>query len=130
MSSVTFTKVKDYNPEDVCGICLQPLGTDCVAHDGGKNNTKIHPCDVNCLKTWLLAHPDDPTCPICRAKVNTQSLFSWKEKLVAESKKESFSGEIFAAIFAGCLLLLFGLEVYIHPKNTGESPFPFLARHP
>jgi hypothetical protein len=89
MSSISFTKVTKSNPEEVCGICLQPSGTDFVVHDGGKDNTKIHPFDVKCLKTWFAEHSDNPTCPTCRAKVNTQSLFSWKEKLVTELKNLS-----------------------------------------
>ena len=129
MSSISFTKVTKSNPEEVCGICLQPSGTDFVVHDGGKDNTKIHPFDVKCLKTWFAEHSDNPTCPTCRAKVNTQSLFSWKEKLVTELKNTSFIGVTIGAgvaAFATVGVAVLGSFVYCliavptgNPVTTG-----------
>lgn len=74
------------NPTLDCGICLESLEQNVVAHEGEGNK---HPLHKNCIKKWVQLHPLNPTCPSCFANVNPNSLLSLREQMMNYCKKVS-----------------------------------------
>jgi hypothetical protein len=78
--SVIFIQASGYNPEDLCMICHEDLGTTgVVAHSTTQSKEFFHTFHEKCLRTWL---DINQTCPFCRTPVNTLSLLTWKEKSI------------------------------------------------
>lgn len=76
-------------PLDVCAICLENLGNGktVLAHEGASG--ALHPLHRNCFETYLKYVKN---CPICKAKVNAESIpYSLKERVVGASLSVSYN---------------------------------------
>lgn len=60
-----------------CGICYEPLKENAVIHTGENGNR--HPYCKPCLTNWLR---QAATCPSCQVALDTDSVFSWKDKAI------------------------------------------------
>lgn len=69
---------------DRCAICLDPLDEDLWSHDK-------HRFHGRCVKLWLREHP---TCPTCRATVDTTSLLGHKVLLSNEEMDEESDDDL------------------------------------
>lgn len=74
-------------PNDLSGncFCLEPLSNGpCVVHSGPL--AYLHPMHTKCVKLWSKTAPPS-TCPHCRKSINTESLFTWKERNIIKLKE-------------------------------------------
>lgn len=79
-----YQKIDSSNLQDDCGICRTAMkNEDVVAHSG--DNGHLHPMHRKCVRAWAERLNGD-TCPYCATKIDTNSLFTWKEKCVTELK--------------------------------------------
>jgi trimethylamine:corrinoid methyltransferase-like protein len=79
--SVSFRPpINNYEHEEPCCICMEPLGNSqkVVMHYDGTVKERHH-VHKKCIRLWVKKNAD---CPLCREKVNRSSLFSWKERLI------------------------------------------------
>lgn len=81
-----------------CPICLEESSTssqETVVHTG---EGKKHPVHKVCIKTWF---ESSSNCPTCNAEIDATSLFSWRERCIAEIPyitKDAFTGVGLATI--------------------------------
>lgn len=68
-------------PSSICGICLEPLENDAVAHDAVG---ALHPLHRACVREWAKRRMQ---CPYCFQPIDASSLFSWKERTVIVLQK-------------------------------------------
>ncbi|MEI6242004.1 MAG: RING finger domain-containing protein [Chlamydiota bacterium] len=110
--SVSFSKTTVFNPKENCAICHDFLEKSEVVVHGGNDGEK-HPVHKNCIMEWVKRNP---SCPICRARVTGNSLFSWKERALivikntmvivlvlaatVERDSVSFVGKVLATVVA------------------------------
>ena len=108
--AISFSPANTYNPADLCGICLEPLGGEekVVAHDSDTNGTKIHQLHTSCIRKCVKI---EPRCPLCRKEVNLKSLLSCSERVISAIKR-SQSLPVVALIGTG-LLAYVGTEVVV-----------------
>lgn len=98
---VSFVSISIHDPNKPCKICKKTLGkSDIVAHDG--SNGLKHPFHKECAKIWAQNHS---TCRGCDSNVNSNSLLTWKERVVkkvgeyAHSVKEGASKALEETIY-------------------------------
>lgn len=83
---MSFEPVRPY-PKKSCPACLEPLDENVWAH--GKHRYHGH-----CIIPWVRDH--HPSCPSCRALVDTTSLLGYK--VIIEKKDNSDDVDIFSYI--------------------------------
>ncbi|MFA6119058.1 MAG: RING finger domain-containing protein [Parachlamydiales bacterium] len=82
VNSVSFNTISNYDDNNTCNICSEPLKNQEVVAHSGIDGTK-HPIHKECIKNWI---KKSPTCPICRKTVKVESLLSTKEILIIKIK--------------------------------------------
>lgn len=111
------------NLTENCSICIEPLESEVVAHEG--DGTK-HPVHKECVKSWVKIHS---SCPICKITVNPTSLGISTIQCISERLKH-LAGCI--GTIANALLQLFALSamassigynvtIFITPWYSGEG---------
>jgi hypothetical protein len=70
-----------------CPICFTVADCNAIAHD--RDSQKMwHPIHKKCMDSWIefnTRHQQVPTCPVCRASINTESLFNLGQELALDS---------------------------------------------
>jgi hypothetical protein len=123
--SVSF--YKSFSTED-CPICLGTMeGTSVAAHTNGG---QLHPMHESCIKIWAQVKNN---CPVCQAPIQTNSLFSWKERVVLlgrDIKKDVLLGASVGLATFGLVNVLdqagvvnpFGFDISINEDFVGRGP--------
>lgn len=65
---MSFIRTTVSDPDELCGICIEPLIEDIWTHD-------VHRFHGHCITDWTKRKP---TCPTCRAVVDTSTLLGNK----------------------------------------------------
>jgi hypothetical protein len=98
-----------------CGICKEVLDENVIAHD---NLGIKHPFHKKCVIEWLKINS---SCPVCRASLDTSSLFSWQDRMVwhwNRYKRTIAQPEIACVIAIG---ILFGAVLKMLPNEQGYN---------
>lgn len=76
---------RDTSSTDNCGICLESMENEqCIVHSNPNPNMRDHVAfHKKCLKIWLVVKN---ICPLCHAEVNIDSVFTGKDRVIAELK--------------------------------------------
>jgi hypothetical protein len=100
MASLQNVALSQIPSNEMCVICWEPLsheGEAVVQHTRTIKGEGAHAFHRNCLRSWMLIHPD---CPLCRTSLDTSSLLSFWEAAAGKIKKHVVPQLLFSLKFS------------------------------